>query len=511
MIKQPFRSATNSIISTVSALLFSLAIAFMFAGCSDDSTAPAGTSPADFSGNWDLTAEVIEKKTCGRDIGDQLNWEIPIVQDGSHAIMVIDNVIPIDLTVNGSHATGSTDDGSIVVDLTLTEGELGGTLSVTRTSPDCTEVYSLSGTRTNAAPSGDFAGNWDFGTLITSSTCENEPEGSTDEVCLTITVVGNTVSIDDGDGLIAGVGDGNTAVLRRFGADERLVVTIELGGRGISGEISSYDFEDECQVTGTVSGIRRTSPCPPPPTPGDFAGSWLVDIFSFSQSGCIGESEEDYFGPCMTVSVDGSEISVDDGSGRGPVTGSIEGNSAVLTRTEANGVYTLYLDLDGDDLFGEATMNYTSGECTGTVVEIFLGGTPVSEPCGSGTTGDFAGYWIMTGEFTSNPCGFSFSPTCSEFQQFGNTVVIVDEGLQGTVTGSTLTISQQDGPISVDFVVVLAAGGDTFTGTFALTLQDFENPEESCTSVVAVSGTRTTDCVPESAGFGITLPTGDGW
>jgi len=377
-----------------------LALSFIFVGCGSDSTGPGDTGPppADFSGNWALAGEVIARQVCDNNIGDTRDWNAVITQDGSTATISIGGGPPTDLTVDGSTATGSKTDGEMLdFALTITDGELGGTITATNNSIPCTEVWSVIGTRTNTAPSSDFEGSWDFDITVTgeSPNCDGGLIGSVDQVCLSIEVDGNTVSIDDGEGIIAGVGDGNTAFLTRVSEGELLEVTITVSGNSISGVATFHDPVTQCEITSSISGTRRTTPCPPPPAPG----------------------------------------------------------------------------------------------------------------------GDFEGFWNITGEFITNTCGFEISPACSEFVQSGNTVTIVDDGLQGTVSGNTLTIHEEivDEIVkaTIDIVIEISSDGNSISGTQSITVEDLTNPENSCAAVATMSGTRTSSCNPASPGLRIMVPPRD--
>jgi hypothetical protein len=74
----------------------------------------------------------------------------------------------------------------------------------------------------------------------------------------------STVTIEDEAGSIRGVGDGEFATLRRTTEDERLTFRLNLDGDQILGELESYDLLEECYVTHSVVGTRRTVSCDDP-------------------------------------------------------------------------------------------------------------------------------------------------------------------------------------------------------------------------------------------------------
>lgn len=502
--------------AAVLSVALALALSSLLMGCESDSTSPGegGPSPMDFSGNWALSGEVTAKRVCDNEIGDTRNWDAVITQIGNIASITINGGQSTDLVVSGSNATGSKTEGEMLdFALTLEAGELGGTITARNDVLPCTEVWALEGSRTNGAPSSDFSGSWDFDIAVTASGCVGDPVGTMELLCLRIDIDGNTVSIEDEDGTIAGVGDGDTAILTRTDAGESLEVTLTVSGNSISGQAVTFDFEDQCEVTQSISATKRNTPCQPPQSSDEFAGSWDM-LISVVSSDCFDEQVGENFGICMTATVQGSNISLDDGSSEGLITGTINGDSASLSRSDTEGNLTVDLELDGDEVFGSATMNYTSGDCAGSTVQYSIDGSRRDSACGSGSGGEFEGFWIITGEFITNECGFTINPDCSQFVQNGNTVSIVDEGLQGTVSGNTLTIHDEEvdelvGLVTIDIVAQLSGDGNSFTGTQTITLSDPEDSQNSCTSEAAITGTRTPSCVPTGSSFGIMVPTRD--
>jgi hypothetical protein len=245
-------------------------------GCGDDdSTGPGdpGLRPADFSGNWTLTTEVVARATCEGSIGDEGEFEAVIVQDGKDAMIAIDGGVPFPLTIAGSTATGSQVGGAnLDLALTIEDGQIGGTITMVDSTVPCTEEYLIVGTRTNQAPSSEFSGNWQLYFEVRESSCEAEPVGSPDDSCLAIDVVGNTVMIMHEDGVIAGVGDGDTAILTRYDEDESLEIIVSVSGDEIFGEVTVIDHQNECTSAMFISGFRWPGECPPPPR--DFSGYW---------------------------------------------------------------------------------------------------------------------------------------------------------------------------------------------------------------------------------------------
>lgn len=378
-------------IRRIALMSFALAMTLgaLIAGCSDDSTGPGDNTPAaaDFSGTWDLSGQVIARGVCDNEIDDTRDWPAVITQNGNSATLTIDDGPPIELTIDGSSATGSQEDGEQAqIAFTIAGGEIGGTLTVSADEPACTEVWSVQGVRTNAAPSAAFKGAWDIDLEVTASSCEGQDVGTTDDTCVAINVNGNTVSIVDEDGVILGVGDGDTATLSRERENGSLEITITVSGDEITGVATDYDANDECEVTLAIVGMRRSSPCPPPAEPGDFAGNWDVSV-SVVESGCEDETPGDGFVTCMVALVDGTDISLDDESQDGLITGSIDGDTAELSRTTDSGVLRVYLELDGDDFVGTATMDYSSGDCSGSRVVYSVSGSRRDLPCGAGERG----------------------------------------------------------------------------------------------------------------------------
>jgi hypothetical protein len=117
---------------TLPILVLALSFLVLVQGCSsDDSTGPGngGTSP--FSGAWDVEGVVTAKQTCGREIGDTLEWEVLIAADGDHGVISFGGP-PRELVISGPTATASwLEESAIDVELTLSGGALGGTVTST--------------------------------------------------------------------------------------------------------------------------------------------------------------------------------------------------------------------------------------------------------------------------------------------------------------------------------------------------------------------------------------------
>jgi hypothetical protein len=486
-----------------------LFLSLFFFACGSDSTGPGGSGSraADFSGIWDVEGEVIAKRTCDREIGDLINWEVRITQDGSQATISFGGTAH-ELTVDGSTATAKwSEESEIDVALTIDGGELKGTVTASRgaTPTPCTEVFSLSGTRSNETASGEFSGAWDFSMTFGSLGCQGEPAGSTEDICRRIRVVNSTVILEDPDGDIVGVGDGNTAVLERFvEGDEYLKLTVTISPNGISGEFYSNDYVNPCSAFGSIVGTKRSTPCPPPPAPGELAGSWFVDPSVWSSTVCPLGDVKDYIGECMSVSIDGSSVSIDDGSPFGLLSGTIDGDIADLTRTEPDGQYSLHLELDGDVLLGTVTKNIISGGCTGSVIEVEFDGTRLPLSCAA-SGGPFDGSWSVSFAYLENGCQFPPPGVdCWEIFQSGN-LAFLDGGAPGTVSGNTFTVTEVtedaelDLRITLETVLQVDGNGTTLTGTQTLTIGSLVNPQDSCTVVASVNGTPTTSCAQDSA------------
>jgi hypothetical protein len=323
--------------------------------------------------------------------------------------------------------------------------------------------------------------------------------GTSETICRVIQVNGNTVSIVDEDGLLSGVGDGDTVVVMRETADESLAITLTVDGDAITGTVQSTDLQDDCQTTLSVAGTRRSTPCPPPSEPGDFAGTWTLNI-RVSTSECEDETPGSQFSQCMTATVDGTTMTLNDGSSEGPIVGEIEGDRAELTRTGDNGTLTVQIELDGDNIYGTATMEYSGGSCAGATVVYEVEGTRRSTPCGEGS-GPFEGYWNVTGEFIKNECEFLINNTCSEFIQDGDYVYLVGDGVGGVADGNVLRIeevSEFEGTrFSIVLEIELANDGNSWSGTQTVSLQDLQNPEIGCESVATLDGVRTDGCGPQ--------------
>lgn len=485
--------------------IFALTLSLAFVGCSDDSSSPGepGPVPSDFSGNWDMSGEVVARTVCDNEIGDTRDWDVVITQEGDKATISLNGGAQTVLTVVGNSATGSKTEGEMLdFALTIANGVIDGTITASNSEVPCEEIWNVSATRTNDAPSADFAGNWDLVLEVVASNCDGEPVGATETICRVIQVNGNTVTIVDEDGLLSGVGDGDTVVVDRETSDETLAITLTVNGDAITGTVLSTDLQGDCQTTLSVVGTRRSEPCPPPAEPGDFAGTWMMYI-TVSASECADETPGAQFSQCMTVTVDGSTITLDDGSSEGLIVGEIEGNRAELGRGGNEGNLTVVLELDGDEIFGSATMEYFAGSCAEATVDYDLEGMRRSTPCGE-SGGPFAGYWDVTGEFIKNECGFLINNTCSEFIQDGDYVYIDGEGLGGpggTVDGNVLRIEEvfedEDGRFSMVIEIELSNDGNSWEGTQTLSIEDFQNPELSCETIAALNGVRTDPCAPE--------------
>jgi hypothetical protein len=482
--------------------ILALTLSLAFVGCSDDSTGPgdSGPPPEDFSGNWNMSGEVIARTVCDNEIGDTREWDVVITQEGDKATISLNGGPQTVLTVVGNSAEGSKTEGEMLdFALTINGGEIVGTITANNPQVPCEEIWTVTAVRTNDSPSPDFAGNWDLELEVVASTCESEPVGASETICRVIEVNGNTVSILDEDGLLSGVGDGDTVVVMRETVDESLQITLTVNGDAITGTVLSRDLDADCQTTLSVVGARRSESCPPPAEPGDFAGFWTINV-QVSTSECPDEQPGDQFTECMTVSVEGTTIILDDGSFEGPIVGEIEGDRAELSRTGDNGTLTVRLELDGDDIYGEATMEYFAGSCPEATVVYALQGARRSTPCGEGS-GPFNGYWNVTGSFTKNECQFEINNTCSEFIQDGDYVYIVGDEVGGVADGNLLRMEDvfefEGTRFSIVLEIELANDGDSWTGIQTVSLQDLQNPEIGCESIANIDGVRTAACRPE--------------
>jgi hypothetical protein len=194
------------------------------------------------------------------------------------------------------------------------------------------------------------------------------------------------------------------------------------------------------------------------------------------------------------VSANGQGLSVDDGSGRGILTGAIEGSYALLSRMESDGPYTLRLSIEEGRLIGSARKVVDSGGCTGTEFEFSFEGDELSRSCAE-AGGPFHGSWTLTETSRNDGCGLSTQlDACIRLFQNGSQVYFVGEGPGGTVSGNTLSVHEvfesveEDLRIIIDQSVQLVGGGSSITVTSSITFQSISNPQESCTTSVTASG-----------------------
>jgi hypothetical protein len=207
---------------------------------------------------------VTGKRLCDRQVGDVLNGRAHISQQGRDAILVIDPTIPIPLSVTGGRAIGVYTSGAGMLEFSLRiagEGELTGTMTYLDSAIPCSETVDVTGTRENQLPSGAFAGDWLLQTEATQSACDGVTVGESETLCRRIRLDQSTVTIEDEDGLIQGVGDGDRAVLRRWTEGERLTYFLDVNGDQMSGTIERYNFLEECYTSRSVLGTRRAEGC----------------------------------------------------------------------------------------------------------------------------------------------------------------------------------------------------------------------------------------------------------
>jgi hypothetical protein len=252
-------------------------------------------------------------------------------------------------------------------------------------------------------------------------------------------------------------------------------------------------------------GSDSTTSTGPGPSPADFSGSWtldleLVEIRTVFGRACANDVGHQ-FAVDAVVTQNGSTATISfDGGPQVELT--VNGSSATGIKPDGEAL-DIDLTISGGVLGGTIAI---CGDCTGdTCTEVYsVAGTRT--PTGSG--GDFAGFWSYTLAWIANPCELKASPDCSEFVQNGDLVTIVNEGIQGTVVGNTLTMQQvlNFNPLTITFDIVLEISGDgnSFTGTNTVTYEDSMNPENDCQSVASMSGTRVTGC----GGRGASLLTG---
>ncbi|HKI82734.1 MAG TPA: hypothetical protein VKA63_00235 [Candidatus Krumholzibacteria bacterium] len=489
-----FRRVLNPILALLTLLLF------LFSGCGSSSTGPGDASnPSLFTGYWNVSGTVISKQSCDNGVGDTLEWGFIMGQNGSRGALLLNGGGAKELLINGSTATASwsEDGGQIDLELTLSGDKLQGTLTNTNALRSCTEVISLSGTRMDLQPLPEFAGPWDLQTTVTNSTCNGIPIGVMEDLCRTIAVSGGSISVDDPDGAIVGIGDGNSATLFRTTDSEILVVDLTLGLGGLAGTATTLLFDGDCTITQSIAGVARTEACPPPPTPNDFAGAWYVGINQFSQLGCSVESSLSYIGECIGVSVNGSTVTVDDGTGQEPLTGSIDGSTATVSRVDSDGEYTMTLQVAGDQLTGHASKTFTSGSCNGSSFDIDFEGPRLPSPC-SAAGGNFAGDWSLAFTTTYDGCQLNPASVCAHFYQNGNIVVDEADRFVGTVVGNRVTFHSVEVAPDLDSSyttdLVLDTDGSSLTGTLRIRIEGISN-SSICTTLANVVGTPTTPCM----------------
>lgn len=480
----------------------------LLAGCGDDdSTGPGGSSAADFGGSWAANLEVVSKQTCFQPVGTQFSERVRIAQDGRSASLWLFST-PFALSINGTRATGNgagPRDGQIEIDLNLAEGQLGGTITTSYGGAEpCTEVLSVSGSRDNVAASPGWVADWDLQTEVTSTTCAEETVGETESLCRSIAVDGSTISIEDPEGSVRGVVDGDTAFLWRVTEEERLEISLTLSGSDLSGTIYAAELDDFCDSYLSIEGSARSGACPPPASAESFVGDWFVGSADYQNSGCPDQEAQQFIGRCISVSRQGSTIIVDDGASAGVLTGSVVGDAAVVSRTDVDGTYTMLLERDGDDLHVEGEKSFPDSPCFESSIEYFYDAFSLGISCDTPSSGAWAGFWGASAQLVESDCEDVFGGFgCTEFLQFGNTVFLDEMGQPGTVSGDVLTSVEEGsviggGTFRNELTLQLAAGGDSFSGTQTITIEGTDSSD--CTATWTVTGTRLESCDPSSPG-----------
>lgn len=229
-------------------IALALTLSTVLIGCSDDSTTEPGNLPADFSGSWAVSGEVISKRVCDNEVGTTRSWDVVITQEGNIATFSFDGGSSTELTVVGSTATGEKINGEhLVFALTILNGELGGTITALNTALPCEEVWTITGTRKVDPPSEGFGGFWNIDGEFITNECGfgNSPE------CTEIIQDGDMVSIPS-EGL-EGTVVGNTATMF-----EEIVI----GTRALSFVIVFEISSDGNSLTGTntVTSVDTANP-----------------------------------------------------------------------------------------------------------------------------------------------------------------------------------------------------------------------------------------------------------
>lgn len=340
----------------------------------------------------------------------------------------------------------------------------------------------------------DFSGRWSTQLeVVGKRACEREV-GTTRNAILEIAQQGNVVVVLLESSTVDLAASGSRATGSATVEDRGVEFDLRISGGELTGTLTISDPSVPCTQVESMTGSRANA------TPSrEFRGDWDLEI-TITQSDCPGEEVGSKLQVCRSIDVRNSTISIDEEGG--VILGVGDGSSAELGRFSEDEWLRIDLTVSGNTLAGTIDIYDLVGQCS---VRGSITGTKRSTACGEGGSGgDFAGYWSITPTVVTNTCGFPIGPDCLQFTQDGNTVAIPEDGLEGTVSGNTLTIRQQEAldatvTLTIDLTLQLSGDGNSFSGTQSITIVDSENPESACETTATMSGTRVTDCVRNAA------------
>lgn len=342
----------------------------------------------------------------------------------------------------------------------------------------------------------DFSGMWRIdGEVLARRVCDRPIGTLIDGASLGMAQHGSVVQLFyEFEGIELAVDGSKATGGGTLGPDQTVQFDLRIVDDQLTGSIDITDMTMPCTEHSEISGTRESDP----PSPG-FEGNWEFAL-TRNETNCEGESTGgiDYF--CEPVIVEGNGVSILD-EDEGVIIGYGDNNHARLLRKSGGYELRMDLDLSGDELTGQFTNTDLTRDC---YVHGPLTASRRDRSCDDpGDVGDFSGTWAWTVEEISNGCGLPIGPDCSEFVQEGNIVTITSDGIQGTVSGNTLSAMMQEtleGTVSLTatWELELSLDGTSFTGTNSVRISDSEDPESDCETIVALAGTRTTECVPVS-------------
>lgn len=341
-----------------------------------------------------------------------------------------------------------------------------------------------------AEPAADFSGLWEAGAEVIARAVCSRDIGDSSSFLLEIAQRGSnaTLFFESATMSLAVAGSRATGTAEINGSVIEVDFTRE--GDELLGTLSIMDIDADCTEVRQLAATRSNVVASP-----DFAGDWALDV-EIDSSACDPETVGMIEEICRRIQVETYSIWIEEDDG--VLLGVADGTDATLERFTEDEWLRVRLTVSGNTLSGIISVWDPIEQCEEMGTIDGVRSLIACEDFG-GTTGDWAGVWAWTVTPIENGCGLPLDDDCGEFFQDGS-IALVD-GVQGVVSGNRFVGHAEEElsetvTIVIDYDLILATDGNSFSGTASVSFEDSSDPPEaSCTTSWALEGTRTEDCV----------------